>query len=1323
MISQINYSKEFIEKLLDRLKVGNRRGIHLNALLNSRAKFELESLNDFQDDLATKFLVKLFSQKTVSQSLNFDGINLSDIEEVSKNKLFVLSKKIDNTVYDNIDHVAEFGIDNFALGYPLLIKRDRNDPSKIIKAPLLLWSLNIEKNKRKATEWSITRNEGDPIILNELLRSHVLKDEDVNIGKLSEKYLEDSIIDEKELLEICEAILDQITNHEDNQFNKWKIEKCPSTKKIESISGDNAWIQWSGFFGIYKSRKESIISQTEEILSLADEWADSDLILDNFQTSSVSSVETDPSKEEIVNSLTEKEFKLIQGPPGTGKSQALTAIISNVLSSGGKCLVVCEKKTALNIVYQNLERIDLGNLCAVIDDVNKDRRSVVEKARDFETTRLQVPRVNVRERFDNSYNEFVTLRDKISDRHANLDRAFFGSRSFQDLIALYLRSSNQIKNQNIPEFFDIEFQFESNEYDEVLEYIKGAIDLRSHLEVSHSRTFSIFSENYLSQPYSRSVKDKIQIVIASYTNLYDNISSILHKYEEEKKASRFNIEYLCNPDEIDKLRNAENKLRNSLHNISIKKDIIDDSLRDDNIYDIKNSQKILSIFPGKYKDFSNSVVEMQSDILIINQVVSEFDSIDFKIANDELTINELAKSLIELTEIVNQLKNYLKSVDDCVSKISETCSLIELNDDLNRVPSIEHYDEYDHYVEELNSWGEKIIILNDNPNHFSSIFKSASYENNLPFNIKSILSAFLNGNIDIDQWEDSFNVGYLYMYISKTEVETDIQSVNKGDLDKLAGMYYELMRRQVELILSERDERVEETKNNFESDNYAFNILYNLNRNSKFAKSNSLRQIINKDFELFSAIFPVILINPIAADAVLPMQRGMFDVVIFDEASQLRIEDTFSSLVRGQFKIIAGDKHQMPPSDFFASSAGLPDDEETEESEETNALIQSESLLDYVSKQKEEIVSKSYLDFHYRSEHSDLIQFSNAAFYGSNLVTFPSIQPEDFSPIEFYQVDGVYIPNIKGKKNEHANTNPEEVKAVIKILREQIAEGDESLSIGIATLNIKQRNAIIDAINNERQADGDFHKRLIKAEEMGLFVKNLENIQGDERDIIILSTTFGLDEDGNFSERYGELNKEKGYRLLNVLVTRAKKKLIICSSIPVEKYSNFQADIEIKGNIGKGIFYAYLAYARAVSEKNSSSKEGVLKVVAKNSFDSSRNNNRNLSGELVESPFEAEVFEVLKRYINSEIIYPQYKVGGFRLDFAIISNDKKIAIECDGKAYHASNEAYAHDMYRQKELENLGFIFHRIWSTDWWEDQEREIENLINFVNKEIQDE
>ena len=1328
-VSQIKFDKNFIKKLLEKLKVGNTRSIHLNALPGRSATrldlFELSKIDTKNKDLFSeqnfkqekntpeKFIETILNNESFSFNISYDGVDLGELDEYEKKKLALLSKRLNTLVIENNDNFLEYGIKNFGLGFPLLIKRDRNDPTKIIKAPLFIWHLDIERSYQNKNTWTIKKDEDSPIKLNELLISHLSKDESIQLEKIPKEILEDGILDEKELLELCHNILSQLSTEPERL--KIKVEKCPDKQTIESISNSGAWIQWSGIFGIYRSQKETIIQATEELLERADEFESEDLILEKFQTSTFTAVETDPSKEEIINTLTKDEIKLIQGPPGTGKSQSITAIVSNALANEAKCLIVCEKKTALDVIQTNLEKMGLGDFSVVIDDVNKDRKKVIQKARDINENSNY--NYFSKHSFEDKYRKFCHLKKELNSKYAESLKTVFGDFSWKQLIGLYLRFSKSENFYDILEKLNYDFlEFTHEEYAKYLNIIEEASYLYGDLEQDSETVFSKLCNDLFIEEYKWSTHEKVKTETNNFLEVLKSFNLFLSEKTqndcEKKGVSIFkpdSIEDSKNiiKDTITRLKELQNLYKKGVELVGEK-------------FSEKSSWRnfsfsLCSFFTSKHKE----ICRIRKDIPdVLNGVVKGITKVEeFGFENLEIKPFEEYESLKTLDNDISQLLKESKKIQSKIEEIEDLQSKIrKFENNLEKFASnkvfeftlknhieLKNFEKVSHYFSNLES---EINKIKDYFDTYESFHNWKFFELKREKNENKILSVFKT--IPTEEWKNIFKAWYYRGALFHCEENSRV-GFNKSDtkLQQLSSLFGELKEQQLGQI---KDIWGNKRESELSSLSHNFNALYNLKKNKTFGRRNSLRKLVETDIDLFTTLFPVVLTNPAVVNSIFPLEQGLFEIVIFDEASQLRISDTFTSLIRGQYKIIAGDKHQMPPSNYFLSSSESLDIEDEEndevftEDDEQAILAESESLLQYGEDLK--TINKSYLDFHYRSEHPALIEFSNAAFYGGNLVPFP--EQEVYKPIEFRSVNGRY----------ESRSNPEEIAEIVKILREETHPNQKGKypSIGIATFNINQRNLIIESLNKVAEEDLSFAQKLQELKEKGLFIKNLENVQGDERDIIIISTTYGIKPDGKFSQNFARLNRIEGYKLLNVLITRAKKKLYVCTSIPKEKYLGYSEIIQNEGNNKKGILYAYLAYAEAVSNHDNETAESILRILKEQSFETPRVISQNDG--LSESPFEEEVYEELLEHLEKDKIIQQHKVGGFRLDFVVKMGEKNIVLECDGKAYHQSDEAHAHDMYRQKELENMGFIVYRIWSTNWFQDKEREMQKFLQFVEK-----
>jgi superfamily I DNA and/or RNA helicase len=539
-----------------------------------------------------------------------------------------------------------------------------------------------------------------------------------------------------------------------------------------------------------------------------------------------------------------------------------------------------------------------------------------------------------------------------------------------------------------------------------------------------------------------------------------------------------------------------------------------------------------------------------------------------------------------------------------------------------------------------------------------------------------------------DNWLLIFETYYLNQTILKTALENGI----KDDVQKL---YDELLQtdKQFKQKLSEKISALwnETIQNSIKTkDLTEIKYLYNQRKNKQFASKNSLRKIIHQDFDFFTTLFPVLMVNPTVCTSILPLQENLFDFIILDEASQLRLEDTYTSLLRGKTKIISGDKHQMPPSNFFGNDV-LFWNENEEETTAEDFLAESKSLLEYADDAN---YKSSYLDYHYRSLHPDLIQFSNHAFYQSRLIPLPEKQP--YQAVHYKNVEGIYADG----------TNQKEAEEIVNFIFTMEKTNDEYPGIGIATFNIFQRNLIFDKLYEHAYADKEKNEKLQALLNKGLFVKNLENIQGDERDVMILSTTFGKDEAGKFRQFFGPLTQEKGYQLLNVIITRAKHSLYVFTSIPENVFLQFEEELLQKGNKGKSIFYAYLSYVKSCSENNTTQNDFIKNTLQKNSQQLSAGK------KIQEDQYKNQLYIELKKKLGDNVVQ-NYTLGGFNLDILIVKDNKPyLSVDFENTANYDSEISYRIKLHRQHMLDIYGIKTYHLWSYNWWKDATKEMENI-----------
>ena len=1330
-------NKKFLEILREKLSRGNKKSIHLNALPGrSATRIDFLDVDLIEKTFSKSFLSKLLTKKTFKLDISFeDDFDINEIDEKTAKKLTVSIRRLKSICKQNNDIFQEHGLKPFGFGYPIIYKRDSKDPKNIIKAPLIIWALEIEEDRKHINKWTIKRDEEFPIYFNDVLISHIEKDEGVKLSKIRKELLEDYILDNSEINEIVSDFLNQFgsklgISEIQNSLNNFQ--RCDSFSDQEDLINRIPKIINAGVLGLFINQKQSIIEDYNLVIERDTNIEESNLINENFKINPFSAIDTDPSQQSVLNCLAQKNKIIIHGPPGTGKSQSLTAIITNALANHAKCLVVCEKRTALEVISKNLNKLGVEKLIALIEDTSKDRRVIVDTARE---TIDEINKTMYRYK-DYKFNEpeFAKLiidtkeiRNEILNFHASLNEQIFNNDNWTNLVGRFLHSSKNLSTSDFDKKINKEI-FSLN-YQEYTSLSKSVLKLSYYFDKYNPSISALEFVIYetIKGLDNTSVYDSLNDTLIESNKTLLNISEIavklLSEYESELSVDCTN-HFKNIKKKIQCLTNISTKhnthwlferntwLPNSLLSLlsffsSTHKEILSDKREFIQLYgDLKTEIITCQYFiPPKLSDtYTESLNTVFINIISLEESTETWfttlsNFITEKVSNFGLSDTQKFES-VAITQkkfqiaYENLLTNHNKENIFNVSYLNARATIISI-------------------VETLNQVRNKLVAIQSELDSIHDFIEWKAFYTSLDTKTKAIVDAIIQTDIRIgDLLFDSWYFNKV-LNINNSQKISGVESL----LENITKNTDTLKEQTIKKILAYwQTKRIESI--------YRFNNANSINAKQLFSKKTSagrkqtLRQIIFQDFELFTDIFPVVMVNPSVCSSIFPLKENLFDIVIFDEASQLRIEDTFCALIRGKIRIISGDEHQMPPSSYFQSNEFYIDSESDEDNEITEEqtkrqfddaivnLAYQESLLDYASE-------LNYLDadlqIHYRSRHPLLIDFSNAAFYGKKLNPLPEIV--DYKPIRFIQVNGIYNNQV----------NEIEVKQVINLLKTNIHKDEHGYfpSIGIATFNLHQRNLIIDEINREANADQVFSAKIDAFYENGMFIKNLENIQGDERDIIIISTTFGKNKDGFFSERFGPLNVgTKGHRLLNVIITRAKYKIYVCTSFPEEKIAGYKEYIQNLGNIGRGILYTYLAYAKSIEASNWESVEYILSLL------SEKSSQRIKSSEPIcgtESPFEQEVVDYLigSGFPANRLVL-QYKCGGFRIDIAIKSKFREkplIAIECDGAAYHSSSEAYLWDTFRQKQLENYGLRFIRVWSSNWWVNPKRELSKILKFIS------
>jgi very-short-patch-repair endonuclease len=447
-----------------------------------------------------------------------------------------------------------------------------------------------------------------------------------------------------------------------------------------------------------------------------------------------------------------------------------------------------------------------------------------------------------------------------------------------------------------------------------------------------------------------------------------------------------------------------------------------------------------------------------------------------------------------------------------------------------------------------------------------------------------------------------------------------------------------------------------------------------------------IRKLAAEMGDAFTRLAPCMLMSPLSIAQYLPADQALFDLVIFDEASQITPWDAIGAMARGKQVVIAGDPRQMPPSNDFQRSAGNADNTNDDGTEPDLDSILEECLAAGVPQHS--------LDWHYRSRHESLIAFSNHRYYDGRLVTFPAPETRP-SAVSWSRVPGVWARGAE-------RTNQIEAKAIVdeavRRLRDPgfLDPSGRPLTLGIITMNVEQMRLVEDLLDKARRSYPEIEPHFSDDRLEPVVVRNLETAQGDERDIILLGVGFGPTEPGGkaMSMNFGKLNSNGGWRRLNVAITRARAEMRLFTSFDPGMIDLGRTSQQAVADLKHFIEYAERG-PRAIAEGDRGSMGAA------------------------DSPFEEAVTFELRR--RGWTVIPQVGVSRFRIDLGIVHPDRPgdylLGVECDGATYHSAATARDRDKVRASILESLGWRLSRVWSTDWWTDKQRAADRLHATIN------
>ncbi|MFY9345016.1 MAG: AAA domain-containing protein, partial [Planctomycetota bacterium] len=540
-----------------------------------------------------------------------------------------------------------------------------------------------------------------------------------------------------------------------------------------------------------------------------------------------------------------------------------------------------------------------------------------------------------------------------------------------------------------------------------------------------------------------------------------------------------------------------------------------------------------------------------------------------------------------------------------------------------------------------------------------------------------LVDAHARGDVATSSLVATFRASWLRAWLDRVHEQEPALAAFRGlDHERAIGLFRELDERAIRLAGEVVLARLAAQLPQLRDTTVASSELGILEREiKKQRKHRPLRRLFAETPGLLGKLAPCMLMSPLTVAQFLAQPGQRFDLVVFDEASQIPVWDAVGSIGRGAALVVVGDSRQLPPTTFFQRLAQGDEPGADELPEDLESVLDECSIAG---------LPRLHLDWHYRSRHESLIAFSNSLYYQNRLLTFPA--PQAIAPglgVRSVRVAGVY-------DRAASQTNRVEAEALVAEVKSRLLDPARAAqSLGVVTFSQAQQMLVEDLLDAARRADPALEAAFAAATAEPVFVKNLENVQGDERDVILFSICYGPDAQGRVHENYGPLNLQGGERRLNVAVTRARRELVVFTSLGPEQVGTRSEALGAKH------LRTFLDYA----------SRGAQALAAATGSD---------PGSGPESPFEHAVRVELVR--RGHEVHTQVGCSGYRIDLAIVDPEAKgrylLGIECDGATYHGAATARDRDRLRAAVLRGLGWQLHRVWSTDFWLDPDAEVTRI-----------
>ena len=1173
-------------------------------------------------------------------------------------------------------------------------------------APIVLVPIDIIR--KSATQGFVIRERDDESQVNITLLEFLKQEFNIDITGLNPIPMDDHGIDIKKII----AIVTNAIKHK----NMWGVME---DAYIGNFSFSQ-FVMWNDIHSHAQKLEENKI--VHALMTGVVDW-DCTVPKDVDTEDAYLPVPVDASQLRAINMAANDVSFVLHGPPGTGKSQTITAMIANALAKEKTVLFVAEKMAALEVVQKRLAALGIGDFCLELHSNKAVKKNVLDQLRKGIELKVWGMSTDYKEKIEELHKTRAELDEyakalhlkrncgmsvrELIDAYEAIPEQKRGFRPNRDAVAAYTsadfdnkrillerlvaagKNVGDIKAHIFSDVGQTEYSqsFRKNLEDALYEYEKAIKGIKAAAEKFSAATGSVMPTDWQEWNDFFGYADSIKVG--------EEIPSFVmsaHSLEDEFKAP---IQYIAAKKSYDQQEKYfHSKYKDSLRTV------------DFNAYLQRLSEASKKIF-GKGKAISAVMQELQQHAMIplqpeqlamVAEEVRQFNIISNNLDLAQNTLPPYWKDYVEEGTTIEQLHNLqeswekqLETIEKYALKLSalkekgiyaecmkEAGQLIEVRRTLadselkvDNLLVLKRNNDNRDWLE------EKTELIDRIDAHFAQLRDWITYQeinaeckNAGLGDIADLYAEGLDHDAVIPTF---FKAVYRSIIWSIIEDEPVLNKFTGNSFNERIAQYKKLEDDFIKLTKEEMYYKLTHNlPSSYENTTIAKELAVLRKAISSGGRGLSIRTLFEQIPHILVRLCPCLLMSPISVAQYLSLDNDKFDVVIFDEASQLPTCKAVGVLARGKNAVIVGDPNQMPPTSFFAGSMI---DEDNLDIEDLDSILDDCLALG---------MPEAHLQWHYRSRHESLIAFSNQEYYDNSMLTFPSVNDRE-KRVKLATVDGTFNRK-KGRINE------EEGKAVVKeILRRYNNESLKNQSIGIVTFNISQQGLIEDLLEEEYKKDAEFDKWAHEKDE-NLFVKNLENVQGDERDVILFSVGFGPDEEGKLSLNFGPLNKEGGWKRLNVAVSRARSEMVVFSSMTPEM-------IDLNRTKAKGVegLRAFLEFAgkgrlsgNSYHEKTDS--HGITKKIC--------------------DAIEGAGYKVQRDVGHSD----------FRIDIAVVNpydeDEYLLGIMLDGKSYIQSKNTKDREVSQASVLGGLGWTLHRVWTMDWWDNKEQEIENILSFIKE-----